>query len=69
MTLFLGLPKQWTSLVGETAGNQSPYRPKAMALPNDVLDTSYVSRCNFNYHNKRENKKSEKTFSLTGCAK
>jgi len=40
---FLGLPKQWTSLVGETAGNQSPYRPKAMVLPNDVLDTSYES--------------------------
>ena len=41
---FVGLPKQWASLVGETPANQSPYRPKAMVVPNDAgLDTSYVS--------------------------
>ena len=56
---FVGLPKQWASLVGETPANQSPYRPKAMVVPNDALDSSYVSLFCYYHRLKGENKKGE----------
>lgn len=35
---FVGLPKQWTSLVGETPASQSPYRPAPMIDPNSITE-------------------------------
>lgn len=32
---FVGLPKQWASLVGDTPASQSPHRPKALIDPED----------------------------------
>jgi hypothetical protein len=45
---FVGLPKQWASLVGETPASGSPYRPTPMVdpssfTPTDGLDTTNVS--------------------------
>jgi hypothetical protein len=36
---FVGLPKQWTSLVGEVAGTQSPYRPSPLVDPDAITNT------------------------------
>ena len=46
---FVGLPKQWASLVDDKPANSSPYRPSPMIDPSsytetDVLDASHQSR-------------------------
>lgn len=46
---FVGLPKQWASLVGDEAGSQSPHRPQPLVdpsaiTPTDILDMKTVVR-------------------------
>ena len=46
---FVGLPKQWASLVGDEAGAQSPHRPSPLVdpsaiTPTDILDMKTVVR-------------------------
>ena len=45
---FVGLPKQWASLVGDEAGSQSPHRPQPLVdpstiTPTDILDMKTVA--------------------------
>lgn len=39
---FVGLPKQWASLVGDEAGSQSLHRPSPMVDPNTITPTDLL---------------------------
>ena len=39
---FVGLPKQWASLVQDVAGNSSPQRPTPMVDPSTITPTDML---------------------------